>query len=53
MADRFYSEGSKNNGAAGSNVGSGSPRPQNTNPYSRSQSKPLGDFSKILIPIIL
>lgn len=46
MADRFYSEGSKNNGAAGSNVGSGSPRPQNTNPYSRSQSKPLGDFSE-------
>lgn len=46
MADRFYSEGSKNNGAAGSKIGSGSPRPQETNPYSRTQSKGLGDFSE-------
>lgn len=46
MADRFYSEGSKNNGAAGSNIGSGSPKPQNTNPYSRTQAKGLGDFSE-------
>ena len=46
MADRFYSEGSKNNGAAGSNIGSGSPKPQNSNPYSRTPSKGLGDFSE-------
>ena len=46
MADRFYSEGSKNNGAAGSNVNAGSPRPQSTNPYSKIPTKPLGDFSE-------
>lgn len=46
MADRFYSEGSKNNGAAGSDISSGSLRPQNTNPYSRPQAKGLGDFSE-------
>lgn len=46
MADRFYSEGSKNNGAAGSDANSGSPRPQNTNPYSNTPSKGLGDFSE-------
>ncbi len=46
MADRFYSEGSKNNGAAGSNVNAGSPRPQSSNPYSKIPTKPLGDFSE-------
>ena len=46
MADRFYSEGSKNNGAAGSDANAGSPRPQNTNPYSKVSSKGLGDFSE-------
>lgn len=46
MADRFYSEGSKNNGAAGSDINAGSPRPQNTNPYSKIPTKPLGDFSE-------
>ena len=46
MADRFYSEGSKNNGAAGSDANAGSPRPQNTNPYSKIPTKPLGDFSE-------
>lgn len=44
MADRFYSEGSKNNGAAGSNAGAGSPRPQGVNPYSKAPGKSLGDF---------
>ena len=46
MADRFYSEGSKNNGAAGSDANVGSPRPQGTNPYSKIPAKPLGDFSE-------
>ncbi|MBO7319108.1 MAG: hypothetical protein J6V06_03715 [Clostridia bacterium] len=46
MADRFYSEGSKNNGAAGSDANVGSPRPQSTNPYSKIPAKPLGDFSE-------
>ena len=46
MADRFYSEGSKNNGAAGSNVNASSPRPQSSNPYSKVPTKPLGDFSE-------
>lgn len=46
MADRFYSEGSKNNGAAGSDANAGSPRPQSTNPYSKIPTKPLGDFSE-------
>ena len=46
MADRFYSEGSKDNGAAGSDVNAVSPRPQNTNPYSRIPTKSLGDFSE-------
>lgn len=46
MADRFYSEGSKNNGAAGSNVNAGSPRPVGNNPYSKTSSKSLGDFSE-------
>lgn len=46
MADRFYSEGSKNNGAAGSNANAGSPRPVGTNPYSKTSSKNLGDFSE-------
>ena len=46
MADRFYSEGSKNNGAAGSDANAAGPRPQNTNPYSKSPSKGLGDFSE-------
>ena len=46
MADRFYSEGSKNNGAAGSDVNAGGPRPQNVNPYSKTTSKGLGDFSE-------
>ncbi len=46
MADKFYSEGSKNNGAAGSNANAGSPRPQNVNPYSKIPSKGLGDFSE-------
>ena len=46
MADRFYSEGSKNNGAAGSDANAGSPRPQSTNPYSKIPNKPLGDFSE-------
>ncbi len=46
MADRFYSEGSKNNGAAGSDVNAGSPRPQNVNPYSKIPTKSLGDFSE-------
>ncbi len=46
MADRFYSEGSKNNGAAGSNYNAGSPKPESTNPYSKITSKGLGDFSE-------
>ena len=46
MADRFYSEGSKNNGAAGSDANAGSPRPQSANPYSRIPNKSLGDFSE-------
>ena len=46
MADRFYSEGSKNNGAAGSDANAGSPRPENINPYSKIPTKPLGDFSE-------
>ena len=46
MADRFYSEGSKNNGAAGSDANAGSPRPQNVNPYSKIPTKGLGDFSE-------
>ncbi len=46
MADRFYSEGSKNNGAAGSDANVGSPRPQNTNPYSKIPARGLGDFSE-------
>ena len=46
MADRFYSEGSKNNGAAGGDVNAGGSRPQNTNPYSRIPAKGLGDFSE-------
>ena len=46
MADRFYSEGSKNNGAAGSDVNAGGPRPGNVNPYSKNTSKGLGDFSE-------
>lgn len=46
MADRFYSEGSKNNGAAGSDANAGSPRPQSTNPYSKIPTKGLGDFSE-------
>ncbi len=46
MADRFYSEGSKNNGAAGSDAGAGSPRPQNVNPYSKIPTRGLGDFSE-------
>ena len=46
MADRFYSEGSKNNGAAGSDANVGSPKPQSTNPYSKIPVKPLGDFSE-------
>ncbi len=46
MADRFYSEGSKNNGAAGSDANVGSPKPQSTNPYSKIPAKPLGDFSE-------
>jgi UPF0755 protein len=46
MADRFYSEGSKNNGAAGTDANAGSPRPENINPYSKIPTKPLGDFSE-------
>lgn len=46
MADRFYSEGSKNNGAAGNNANAGSPRPESVNPYSKISSKSLGDFSE-------
>ena len=46
MADRFYSEGSKNNGAAGSNANAGSPKPESTNPYSKITPKGLGDFSE-------
>lgn len=46
MADRFYSEGSKNNGAAGSDFNAGSPRPESTNPYSKITPKSLGDFSE-------
>ena len=46
MADRFYSEGSKNNGAAGSNANAGSPIPESTNPYSKITPKSLGDFSE-------
>ena len=46
MADRFYSEGSKNNGAAGSDANAGSSRPQNINPYSKIPAKGLGDFSE-------
>lgn len=46
MADRFYSEGSKNNGAAGSDANAGSPRPRNVNPYSKTTSRGLGDFSE-------
>lgn len=46
MADRFYSEGSKNNGSVGSNSNAGSPRQQNTNPYSKIPTKGLGDFSE-------
>ena len=46
MADRFYSEGSKNNGAAGSNANAGSPKPESSNPYSRITPRSLGDFSE-------
>ena len=46
MADRFYSEGSKNNGSAGTNFNSGSPKPESVNPYSRTTPKSLGDFSE-------
>lgn len=46
MADRFYSEGSKNNGAAGSDSGATGPRPSSVNPYSTGASRPLGDFSE-------
>ncbi len=46
MADRFYSEGSKNNGSAGSDFPVGSPRPSSVNPYTAKRNKSLGDFSE-------
>lgn len=41
MADRFYSEGSKNNGGIGANS-----RANNVNPYSAKANNALGDFSE-------
>ncbi len=46
MADRFYSEGSKNNGSAGSSFPTGSSKPASVNPYTAKASKSLGDFSE-------
>lgn len=46
MADRFYSEGSKNNGSAGSSFDTASSRKNNVNPYSTMAKNGLGDFSE-------
>ncbi len=47
MSDRFYSEGSKNNGSAGSDFAPGGQKPQSGNPYSvKSPKNGLGDFSE-------
>ena len=46
MADRFYSEGSKNNGSAGSSFPTGGSRPSGVNPYTAKANKSLGDFSE-------
>ncbi|MBQ7294936.1 MAG: endolytic transglycosylase MltG [Clostridia bacterium] len=46
MADRFYSEGSKNNGSAGSSFPAGTSRPSSVNPYTAKANKSLGDFSE-------
>ncbi len=45
MADRFYSEGSKNNGSAGSSFG-GENKSAPVNPYTAKANKALGDFSE-------
>lgn len=46
MADRFYSEGSKNNGSAGSSFQGSNGRASNVNPYSTKSNGGLGDFSE-------
>ncbi len=46
MADRFYSEGSKNNGSAGSSFGSSENKSVPVNPYTAKANKSLGDFSE-------
>ncbi len=46
MADRFYSEGSKMNGSAGSDPSHGTQKPQSVNPYTAKTQRSLGDFSE-------
>lgn len=46
MADRFYSEGSKNNRNAADGFNTSSGRPTNVNPYTAKANKSLGDFSE-------